>query len=600
MTTTTRTAGAATRRPGEPSLASSADRLLVAIARRVRWWLVALALASVAETVALVLLPAAIGHVTDALLAGAGHASGAAGRLSWWLTACVALAAVSTVGSAVVSLATGSSSATATGQLRQRLVRQALGCGPALLRSFTGGDAVSRVIGGAADAGAGPASVILAVTAAILPVGSVIALGLIDPLLAAAFAAGFPALAVVLRALVRDSSAISLGYGQEQGAITARLLEALAGARTIAAAGTQAAERRRIIEPLPRLRAHGDASWRIQGRAAAQGMLIAPVLQVVVLAVAGVELARHQITPGDLVAAGQYAALAVGIGAATGLVSRLGRARGGARRAAGLLAGSPQRHGTKRLPPGRGELRLTGVTVRRGEDTVLRDLSLTIPGGAAVAVVGRSGSGKSTLASVAGRLTDPDAGSVTLDGEDLRALSRHALRTAVGYAFERPAMFGATPEEAIAFGIWQPAPVQVMEAATAACAAGFLLRLPNGLQTPLDEVPMSGGEAQRMGLARAFAHADTARLLILDDATSSLDTVTEMLVSRALTSRLRGTTRLVIAHRLTTATRADLVAWLDGGTVRAVAPHARLWAHPGYRALFSGRDGSRNRWSRAG
>jgi ATP-binding cassette subfamily B protein len=322
-------------------------------------------------------------------------------------------------------------------------------------------------------------------------------------------------------------------------------------------------------------------------------MLIAPALQVIVLAVAGAELARHQITPGELVAASQYAILAVGIGASTGLLNRLGRARGGARRAAGLLACQQPCYGTRhRLLPGPGELRLTGVTVRRGAETVLRDLDLTVPGGAAVAVVGRSGSGKSTLAGLAGRLADPDAGTVTLDGTDLRALSKEALRTAVGYAFERPALFGATPLDAIAFGIWRPSPRQVMDAAAASRTDGFLLRLPGGVRTPLHEVPMSGGEAQRLGLARAFAHAETARLLILDDATSSLDTVTEMLVSGALTGRLGDRTRLIIAHRVTTAARADLVAWLDGGTVRALAPHATLWTDARYRALFaSGPDG---------
>ena len=567
----------------DPALADSADRLLVAVARRGCWWLALLGCASVAATVAEVLLPAAIGRTLDVVLTPGGHGSATAR----WVTACALLAAVIAVSGAVSSLASGASSATATARLRQRLSWHVLGCGPAALRSFTAGDAVSRLVGGAAEAGSAPASVVMAVTAAIPPVGSVIALGLIDPWLVVAFAAGFPALAFVLRALVRDSTEVSHGYQREQGTITARLLEALGGARTIAAAGTQAAEQRRILAPLAGLRAHGDASWRVQGRAAAQGMLIAPALQVVVLAVAGAELARHRITPGELLAASQYAMLAVGIGASTGLVSRLGRARGGARRAAGLLGCPRPGHGTRRLLPGPGELRLRGVTVRRGDETVLSDLDLTVPGGAAVAVVGRSGSGKSTLAAVAGRLTDPDAGTVTLDGADLRALSREALREAVGYAFERPALFGATPRDAIAFGIWRPTPDQVMDAAAASRARGFLLRLPEGLQTPLGEVPMSGGEAQRLGLARAFAHAQRARLLILDDATSSLDTVTEMLVSRALTDQLGDTTKLIVAHRVATAARADLVAWLDHGAVRTLAPHTTLWADPAYRALFS-------------
>jgi ATP-binding cassette, subfamily B, bacterial RamA/AmfB len=572
----------------EAALARSADRLLVAIARRGVWWLVLLGLASVGVTGAEVLLPAAIGRALDVVLTPGGRAGPGHAGTARWLAACGLLAAVIVVCGALSSLAAGASTASGTARLRERLVRHVLGCGTAALRSFSPGDAVSRLIGGAADAGSAPANVVMAVTAAILPVGSVVALGLIDPWLVAAFAAGFPALALVLRALLRDSSEVSLGYQREQGTITARLLEALGGARTIAAAGTRAAEQRRILAPLAGLRAHGDASWRVQGRAAAQGMLIAPALQVVVLAVAGAELARHRITPGELVAASQYAMLAAGIGASTGLVSRLGRARGGARRAAGLLACPRPRSGTRRLPSGPGELRLNGVTVRRGGETVLSDLDLTVPGGVTVAVVGRSGSGKSTLASVAGRLTDPDEGTVTLDGTDLRALSRHALREAVAYAFARPALFGATPLDAIAFGSWRPTAEQVMDAAAASRADGFLLRLPNGVRTPLGDVPMSGGEAQRLGLARAFAHAEPALLLILDDATSSLDTVTEMLVSRALTGRLGGRTRLIVAHRVTTAARADLVAWLDGGTVRALAPHAALWADAGYRALFSG------------
>ena len=587
--------------PDDSSLAGSADRLLVAIARDSRCWLVVLGCASVAGTATAVLLPAALGHTLDALLAvRPGSSEEHTGSVARWLTACAALATVSTVSSAVASVAGGASSVAGTTRLRQRLIRHSLGRGPELLRSFTPGDAVSRIIGSAADAGSAPAGVVSAVAAAIPPVGGVVALGLINPWLVAAFAIGFPALAVVLRALVRDSSEVSLDYQREQGAITARLLEALAGARTIAAAGTQTAERRRILAPLARLRALGDASWRIQSRGAARGMVIAPALELIVLAVAGVELARHQITAGELVAAGQYAGLAVGLGDSGMALTQLGHARGAARRAAGLLATPRQRHGTARLSPGSGELRLSGVTVRRGGETVLRDLHLTIPGGAMVAVVGRSGSGKSTLASVAGRLTDPEAGSVTLDGTDLRTLSWYALRTAVGYAFERPALFGATPEDAIGFGVWRPSEQEVMDAATAARAAGFLLRLPDGLRTPLERVPMSGGEAQRLGLARTFAHAPGARLLILDDATSSLDTVTEMLVSRALTGQLQGTTRLIVAHRLTTAARADLVAWLDEGTVRALAPHAALWAHPGYRALFTGRpQRAARRWDKA-
>jgi ATP-binding cassette, subfamily B, bacterial len=608
------------------STETGGDRLLLAATRQGGWWLALLGAASLAAAAAQVLLPAAVGHAIDAILAGNAAASNpAAGNPASPVAACTVLVAVIVGCGAVTDLTTGVSGATATARLRRLLAGHVVAVGPRLLTSattktntttntamstgsggtdFSAGDTVSRVVAGAADAGTAPATALLAAVAVIPPLGSVIALGLIDPWLIAAFAVGFPAFAVILRRLVRDSTDVSAGYGRAQGAIAARLLDALAGARTIAAAGTQARERERVLAPLPLLREHGYATWRVQARAAAQAMTIAPALQVIVVAVAGVELAGHRITAGDLVAASQYAVLAVGIGASVGLVSRLGRARGGARRAADLLARPCPRYGTRDLPggqdpaghgpAGRGELRLSGITVRYGGEAVLRDLDLTVPPGAAVAMVGRSGAGKSTLARLAGRLADPDAGTVLLDGTDLRELTKASLRESVVYAFERPELVGDTPYDVIGFGFRRPDDAQVRVAAGQAQAAAFLARLPRQLSTSLDGTPLSGGEVQRLGLARAFAHAGAARLLVLDDATSSLDTVTEMLVARAITSELSGLTRLIVAHRATTAARADLVAWLDGGRIRALAPHGELWADREYRAIF-GADGPADR-----
>lgn len=576
--------------PATAALTRGGDRLLLVLAQRGGWWLALLGLASLAVTAAQVLLPAAVGRAVDAMLSEFHHPGGqVGGGAGWWLAGCALLVAVIVFCGAATDLATGTASASVTARLRQSLAAHALRCGPGLLGSMAGGDTVSRIVGGAAEAGAAPASLVMVIASGVPPLGSVVALGLIDPWLIVAFAVAFPLLALVLRRLVRDSSAVSAGYQRAQAAIAGHLLDALAGARTIEAAGTQDQERQRILAPLTALRDQGDASWRVQARAAAQGMIIAPALQVVVVAVAGVELARHRISTGDLLAASQYAVLAVGIGASIGLVNRLGRARGGARRAAGLLHQPPMRYGTRTLVPGPGELRLHGATIRRGntgDAAVLHDLDLTIPGGLAVAVVGRSGAGKSTLAQLAGRLADPDQGSVTLDGTDLRELGHRALRQAVVYAFERPELFGRTPYEAIAFGLDRPAGQRIIDAAADSQAVGFLARLPQGMRTPLANAPLSGGELQRLGLARAFAHAAAARLLILDDATSSLDTVTEMLVSQALTSQLSDRTRLIVAHRVTTAARADLVAWLDGGRIRALAPHRRLWADPEYRSIF--------------
>jgi ATP-binding cassette subfamily B protein len=136
----------------------------------------------------------------------------------------------------------------------------------------------------------------------------------------------------------------------------------------------------------------------------------------------------------------------------------------------------------------------------------------------------------------------------------------------------------------IAFGHHTPNPQQITAAARAARADTFIQCLPAGYQTPLAQAPMSGGETQRIGLARAFAHP--GRLLVLDDVAASLDTVTEHHIREVLTSALADQTRLIVAHRISTAAHADLVIWLNNGKVRSVAPHHQLWREPCYRAVF--------------
>lgn len=321
--------------------------------------------------------------------------------------------------------------------------------------------------------------------------------------------------------------------------------------------------------------------WRVQGRASAQAVAVAPLLQLGVLAVAGVLLGRGRLSVGEFLAASRYAVLAAGVGVLVGQVAELVRARAAAGRLEEVLAEPATEYGARRLPPGQGRLELRGVTVRQGGRTVLDGVDLVVPAGTTLAVVGRSGAGKSLLSAVAGRLTDPDEGEVLLDGVPLPELDREELRRAVSHAFDRPALLGGSIEDTIAFGVPAPSPEQVREAALAARADPFVRRLPEGYATPCADAPLSGGEVQRLGLARAFAHP--GRLIVLDDALSSLDTVTEHQITEALLCRTAGTTRLIVAHRASTAARADAVAWLDGGRVRAVGPHAELWRRAEYR-----------------
>jgi ATP-binding cassette subfamily B protein len=560
-------------------MARQADRLLFSTGRRGGWWIWLLALATLAAASADILLPAAIGRVLDALPGGSG--------LSRDLLACAALIATLVFGKVIADIASGTSNAQCIAWLRMTLVRNLIAIGPAAIRRFEPGDLVTRVTRNASEAGQVGITAVMVGAGLIPPVGAIVALMLIDPLVGASALVGLVTMAALLRVFVRNNTETIRGYLHSQGLIAARLLDALAGSRTIAAAGTTERERQRILQPLPGLREHGVQMWRDQVRIASQSAVIGPLLPLAVVGVAGFGLVAGRLSVGELYAASRYAAMAAGLGSAMGYLNKLARARAGGWRAAEVLSLPVIQYGTASLPKplgGGGRLEFRGVRVCAAGEPVIDGLDLVIPAGVTVAVVGRSGAGKSLLAAVAGRLADPERGEVLLDGVALADLSHDQLRSAVGFAFERPALVGDTIEEVISFGSPDRAKANVRQAAATARADSFIERLPQGYSTELAAAPLSGGELQRLGLARAFAHP--YRVLILDDATSSLDTVTERQVGAVLASAHRGQTRLIIAHRAATAARTDLVAWLDHGTVRSLRPHRELWRDPDYRALF--------------
>ncbi len=538
----------------------------------------ALCLVSTAATGAELLLPAALGRALDLLLAQA-PATG-------WVLCCAGLVLLLALFDAGQSVLVGTVDARTTAWLRRRLTRHVLAVGPRATARFGAGDLVARLVGNAAQAGTAPAARAALLAGLAGPVGGIVALGLIDVWLAAVFLTGAPVLAVLLRAFARDTSRCVTRYQQEQGRIAAALAEAVDGHRTIQAAGTADRETARILRPLPALSRAGHRLWRVQGRAAAQAVAVAPLLQLGVVAVAGVLLTRDRLTVGEVLAASRYAVLASGVGVLVAQLAGLARARAAAARLGEIVTEPAPAHGRRRLPPGPGRLELRGVTARRGGHTVLDGVDLVVPGGTTLAVVGRSGAGKSLLAAIAGRLTDPDSGEVLLDGVPLSELTHDDLRRAIGYAFERPVLLGRTVEDAIGLGLPTPSPTRIREAARTAHADDFVRRLPHGYATALADAPRSGGESQRLGLARAFARG--GRLLILDDALSSLDTVTEARIAEALAGDGSCATRLLVAHRAATAARADAVAWLDGGRLRAVGRHEELWDIPAYREAFTG------------
>jgi ATP-binding cassette subfamily B protein/subfamily B ATP-binding cassette protein MsbA len=230
----------------------------------------------------------------------------------------------------------------------------------------------------------------------------------------------------------------------------------------------------------------------------------------------------------------------------------------------------------------RGELAFHGVSFGYlpGEP-VLRQIDLHIPAHATVALVGPTGVGKTTFASLIPRFYDVDAGAITLDGHDLRTLTLTSLRQQISIVLQDVFLFHGTARENILFGRAEASEAEVIAAAKVANAHDFIIQLPNGYDTLIGErgVKLSGGQKQRLSIARAVLK--DAPILILDEATSSVDTETEFLIQQALERLMVGRTTIMIAHRLSTIRNADLIVVLADGMVAESGTHDQLLAQRG-------------------
>jgi ATP-binding cassette subfamily B protein len=475
--------------------------------------------------------------------------------------------------------------------LRHRLVTHVLSLGVPGARRHASGELVTRLTDNASTGARAVPEIIEAAVATTASLGALIALWAIDWRLGVAFLVGAFPIVLLLRHLMNRVTTSFGDYLRHLAAIAARFTDALTGSRTIRAAGTGPREVERILAPMPELSSAGLRIWAARRAVSWQVTFALVGVRAIVLCVAGLGVTTARLSPGEFLAAALYVSIALGFVQQVDTLMFLAGARAHVGRVLEVLTERPQFRNVSTapsdvLPPGPGTLVFRRVTVRHDDRAVLDGLDLEVPAGAAVAVVGRSGAGKTTLSLLAGRLLDPDEGEVLIDGVRVDSLSPSALRRAVGYAFDHPVLLGDTVLDALTYGCPGTTGAEVEQAAGVAQADAFVRRLPEGFDTLVAGAPFSGGELQRLGLARAVAHG--GRVLVLDDATSNLDTITEAKLAAALTEGLAGRTRLLVAHRVATAARADLVAWLEDGRVRAVAPHQVLWAaEAAYRAVFA-------------
>ena len=371
--------------------------------------------------------------------------------------------------------------------------------------------------------------------------------------------------------------------------------EAISGVRVVQSFTAEGVERGRYGEGVL-------ASFRAALRRAQWQALMAGVMSfltfgalAVVLWYGGRQVMAGSLTPGNLVTFLFYA-LQVGgtVAALTGIFNQFQEALGASGRIFELLderSDLPQPAQPAPLARAEGRVAFEGVSFGYGADgergAVLRDVTLDIPAGQVVALVGPSGAGKTTLVNLIPRFWDVTGGTLRVDGRDVRDYALADLRAQVGLVPQETLLFSGTVRENILYGRPGARPEEVEAAARAANAHEFITAFPQGYDTVVGErgVKLSGGQRQRVAIARAVLK--DPRILILDEATSALDNESEALVQAALERLMQGRTTFVIAHRLSTIRNADRIVVMDGGRVVEDGPHAALIAQGGlYRDLY--------------
>jgi len=378
--------------------------------------------------------------------------------------------------------------------------------------------------------------------------------------------------------------------------LSSRVQENLSGIHVVKAYACEPHEITAFAAQNARFAAASLRLARVRGFVGPVMNAVGGVGSLVVLWYGGRLVVGGRLGVGDLVAFIGYLHLLAWPTMALGwMLSVLQRGRAALLRLEELFAVAPaitSPPGAAGVPAFRGEIRFRGVTFRhagRSGPPALRDLDLTVPAGATVAIVGRTGAGKTSLVQLLPRLFDVDGGAVELDGHDVRSLPLGWLRRHVGLVPQDPFLFSRTIRENVAFAV-EPNGEGTEAVAWAVEAAGLgrdLADMPRGLDTLVGErgITLSGGQKQRVTLARVLAAAP--RVLILDDALSAVDAATEREILDRLRGWFRERTTVLVAHRITTVKEADLIVVLDEGRVAEIGDHETLLTRGGtYAELF--------------
>ncbi|MBI3668000.1 MAG: ABC transporter ATP-binding protein [Acidobacteria bacterium] len=377
--------------------------------------------------------------------------------------------------------------------------------------------------------------------------------------------------------------------------ISSRVQENLAGVRIVRAYAQEDAERKQFRELNEGYITENLKLSRIWGSFYPMLEVLIGLTFVIVLWLGGRQVLRGAITLGSFVMFTSYMGMLIWPMIALGwVVNLMQRGTASLGRINQLLSERPDIDdsavGEEGPPDIRGDIEFRGVRVDYGSNgagpraPALESVNLRIPAGQTLAIVGPTGSGKTTLVSLVARLLDPDQGSVRIDGMDVRHIPLATLRRAIGFVPQETFLFSDTIAENIAFGVGEAAGEEIRQAAEAAGIAPEIEEFPQKYQTLVGErgITLSGGQKQRTAIARALVR--DPRILILDDALSSVDTVTEERILNHLADVRRGRTTLLISHRVSTVRNADRIVVLAGGRLVEQGAHEELLARGGYYA----------------
>jgi len=426
-------------------------------------------------------------------------------------------------------------------------------------------------------------------------IGGIISLFALAPKLAGMLLIGIPIVVLPLVLLGRRVQSYSRSSQDRIADIGAMAVETFGAMKIVQAFGQEQRESERFAGAVDR--SFAAAKRRIRIRAIMTALVIGLLFGAVTLLMWSTlaDVSAGRLTGGALTAFIFTAGLVTGaFGALTEVYGDLLRASGAAERLAELLAEQPEisapANPTALPVPALGTLTFDRVEFRyptRQDVAALHDFSLDIASGETVAIVGPSGAGKTTLFQLIQRFYDPDAGSVRIDGVDLRAADPAEIRARIAMVPQETVIFGATARDNLRYGRWSAPDEELWAAAEAANAAEFLRKLPDGLDTFLGEsgARLSGGQRQRIAIARALLR--NAPILLLDEATSALDAESERLVQEALERLMTDRTTLVIAHRLATVRAAKRIVVMRDGQIVEQGSHGTLIGQNGLYARLA-------------